>query len=230
MAPPHPPELPGVRVVRAADRFVTRRPGIVSRHCFSFGEHYDAGNLGFGRLVALNDEVLAPGAGFPDHAHAGVDLVTWVVQGRLEHTDSAGRVGLTGPGVVQVLATGAGVTHGERNAGVGVCRFVQSWLTADDDARPGYAQIDVSSALRGELVSPVLDRGGSRMYAGRLPAGAAAELPDEDLLHVFVVRGSLSFHGAELDQGDSVRLSIPACGVESGSRGAELLVWGMDAS
>jgi redox-sensitive bicupin YhaK (pirin superfamily) len=230
--PRMPPKIPAVRVLRAQNRFVTRGQGIVSRHCFSFGRHYDPGNTSFGPLLACNDEALAIGAGFPSHPHAGTVIVTWIVQGRLEHADSAGRIAVSGPGVVQILTTGGGLRHQELNAGNEVCRFVQSWLAAPDDAGPGrYEQVDVSAELSAAAVVPLLelDDADARLHAGRLPPCSPAELPAGPLVHVFVVRGSLTVEGAAvLEQGDSARLTDAGpLGAVTGALGAELLVWEM---
>ncbi|MEO6713652.1 MAG: pirin family protein [Mycobacteriales bacterium] len=226
-----PSDVPGIRVLRSADRFVTRGLGTVSRHCFSFGEHYDSDNVAFGNLVAVNEESLANGAEFAEHRHAGVDIVTWVAQGRVEHSDSAGRIGLTQPGVVRMIGSGSGVRHRERNAGEGACRFVQSWLAADASAPPTYEQVDVSGDLARGGVVLLLERAGSSMYGGVLGPGVIADMPADDLIHVFVVLGSVSLDGfGVLEQGDSARIAFvrqPA--VTAGGLGAELLVWGLAA-
>ena len=82
-----------IDVRRAADRFETHADGIVSRHSFSFGPHYDPANTRFGPLVSRNDDVLSLGAGFPEHPHRDLEIVTWVVAGALQHADSTGRGG-----------------------------------------------------------------------------------------------------------------------------------------
>jgi redox-sensitive bicupin YhaK (pirin superfamily) len=115
-------------VQRAADRFVTRGDGWEGRYCFSYGEHYDATNLAFGALLACNEFVLQPGAGFGLHDHAGVDIVTVVLEGRLSHVGPA-QDPVLGAGEARRLRTEGGVQHDERNEGVVPLRFVQAWLT-----------------------------------------------------------------------------------------------------
>ena len=80
----------GDRVPRGGDRFVTRAEGRTTWHSFSFGAHYDPGNVGFGVLVAHNDERLPPGTGYDDHPHADLEIVTWVLTGALRHTSTVG--------------------------------------------------------------------------------------------------------------------------------------------
>jgi quercetin 2,3-dioxygenase len=120
-----------LQVWRAAGRYRggDAEAGIDTRHAFSFSGFYDPDNTGFGTLVACNEERLAPGAGFPEHPHRDVEIVTWVIEGELEHADSTtGRVTRVRPGDVQRLGAAGGVRHVERNAGEGELRFVQMWL------------------------------------------------------------------------------------------------------
>ena len=113
-------------VQRASARFVTVGDGWVGHYCFSYDEHYDPANVSFGRVVACNELVLEPGAGFGLHRHAGVDIVTTVLDGVLTHM-TAGGSEERGPGSY-VLRTDAGVEHDERNDGREPVRFVQTWL------------------------------------------------------------------------------------------------------
>ena len=136
-----------IDVRRAGDRFESRGELVVSRHSFSYGPHYDPANTRFGPLVAHNDDVLAPGGGFPEHPHRDLEIVTWVLVGALEHGDSTGGSGVLTPGLVGVLRTGAGVRHVERNASSGATRYLQMWLIADADQPASYATADVSAAL-----------------------------------------------------------------------------------
>jgi mannose-6-phosphate isomerase-like protein (cupin superfamily) len=122
-------------VQRADARFVTRGAGWVGRYCFSYDEHYDPANVSFGPLVACNEFVLAPGAGFGTHRHAGVDVVSVVLEGVLTHVTPSG-ASRRPPGVY-VFPTGAGAEHDERNDGQVPVRFVQAWvLPGAVDPRP----------------------------------------------------------------------------------------------
>jgi redox-sensitive bicupin YhaK (pirin superfamily) len=105
-----------MEVRRSAERATTRWDRIVSRHSFSFGPHYDPGNLGFGVLVAHNEDTIGPGAGYGLHPHRDMEIVTWVLDGALEHRDSAGHAGVVVPGILQLMSAGRGVQHVERSA------------------------------------------------------------------------------------------------------------------
>ncbi|HET8717133.1 MAG TPA: pirin family protein [Nocardioidaceae bacterium] len=150
-----PVPAPQVEVRRGADRFVTRGEQITAWHSFSFGPHYDPGNVGFGCLRVHNEELVAAGAGYDDHEHRDTEIVTWVLDGALSHVDSTGHRGVLQPGTVQVMSAGDGVVHAERNAdpdpGGRPVRFVQMWLAADDAGAqtPRYQQRDASAALAG---------------------------------------------------------------------------------
>lgn len=125
-----------IDVRRAGERYRggDAAAGIDTRHAFSFGGHYDPANTGFGLLLACNEERLAPGAGFAEHPHRDVEIVTWVVEGVLEHQDRrdpAGPAVRLGPGGLQRLSAAGGVRHVERNGGEVPLRFLQMWLHPD---------------------------------------------------------------------------------------------------
>jgi quercetin 2,3-dioxygenase len=242
-----------VSVLEAADRFVSIADGVQTRHCFSFGEHYDPANTSYGPLVAFNDTVLEPGAGFASHRHVGVEIVTWVLDGMLHHEDSTGHRGDILPGVVQRLSAGAGVVHTESSApvpaaapGSRVTRFVQMWLRPDEPGgSPDYAQAAVDSAALESGLAVVAsgrprDRGtpavrigcsGAALHAGRLARAQVVQLPSAALVFVYVARGAVAMgSGRPFGAGDSARLTDAA---EIGIRAlepAEVLVWEMDAA
>jgi redox-sensitive bicupin YhaK (pirin superfamily) len=229
-----------LEVRRAADRFVTETTGIVSRHSFSFGAHYDPGNVGHALLVAHNDDVVAPGAGYDTHPHRDLEILTWVLDGGLRHEDSRGDSGLVVPGLVQRLSAGSGVLHSERNdAATGASvRFVQMWLRPDEPGgEPSYAQHDAAPELAGgELVALAgtgtavpLRAAGAVLHAARPGPGGTVALPDAPAVHVFVARGSAEVEDAgRVEEGDAIRLAHAGRRrVVAGPAGCELLVWAM---
>jgi len=245
-----PPE-PRTEVRRAGDRALTRTPELQSRHSFSFGPHYDPGNTSFGLLVAVNEDRVAAGAGFPDHPHRDLEIVTWVLDGALVHEDSTGGSAVTRPGQVQVLGAGRGVRHAETNdpwrldggpASDEPVRYVQTWLVPDTSGLdPVYDRRDVRAELAtGALVPVASGRPGhagvlrlrqrhAALHAARLPAGSAVELPDAPYLHLFVARGEVVLEGVgRLGEGDAARLTASG-GRVSAPSAAEVLVWEMHA-
>lgn len=235
-----------VEVRRADSRRSTSADGLVSRHSFSFGAHYDPTDIGHALLVAHNDDRVERGSGYDTHPHRDLEIVTWVLEGGLRHQDSRGHGGLVTPGLVQRLSAGSGVLHQERHdpgSGPSV-HFVQMWVLPDEPGGdPSYASDDVDQALAGGGLVPVASgrpdlRGtvpvtlGNRdatLHVARLAAGAAATLPDAPYLHVFVARGAADLEGAgRLDEADAVRLTgAGAARLTGAAAGCEVLVWEM---
>ncbi|MCQ4082084.1 pirin family protein [Streptomyces sp. RB6PN25] len=212
-----------IDVRRAGERYRGGEPsaGIETWHAFSFGAHYDPANVGFGLLSACNEEHLAPGAGFAEHPHRDVEIVTWVVEGVLEHRDSAGHSGLVRSGQAQRLSAGSGVRHTERNAGEGPLRFVQTWLHPQaPGGEPRYETVPEPVS-----VAP-LGQPEATLHIGH----SAMRLPEAEYVYVHVVRGGVRLGGETLRVGDAVRIrgeqrlvAEPA----EGSGPVEYLVWEM---
>ncbi len=228
--------------VRPADsRFHTRLGWLDSRHSFSFGGHHDPANTGHGLLLVLNEDVVAPGAGFGTHGHADMEIVTWVLEGALEHRDSAGHHGVIRPGEAQRMSAGTGIRHSEMNPDPDhPVHFLQMWVRPDTTGlTPGYQQVDVGERLAaGGLVAVASGRGhdgavhlhqrGAAMWVGRLAAGDAVDLPDEPRVHLFMARGVVTLDGVDgpLSEGDAVRLTGAGPLRVVAATGAEVVVWG----
>lgn len=222
-----------MRVQRAGERYRGGHgAGIETRHAFSFSGYYDPENVRFGSLVACNEERLAPGAGFAEHPHRDLEIVTWVVEGELTHEDSAGHRTVVRPGDVQRLSAGGGVRHSERNEGREPLTFVQMWLapvagftSAGAGAEPAYEVVRGPAGPEPYAV----ERADAALGVWRPAAGEGAELPVAPWVYAHVVRGEVELAGETLTAGDAARIT--------GARGeraraltdAELLVWAMRA-
>ena len=116
--------------VRSADsRFKTKISWLDSKHSFSFGQHYDPTNQGHGLLLVSNDDWVQAGTGFSTHPHQDMEIVTWVLEGQLEHKDSEGHRGLLYPGLAQRMSAGTGIWHSEMNPSRDEdVRFIQMWV------------------------------------------------------------------------------------------------------
>jgi redox-sensitive bicupin YhaK (pirin superfamily) len=227
-----------VDVRPAAARFVTATDWLESRHSFSYGAHYDPANVGFGLLLAHNDDVLQPGAGFSPHPHRGVDIVTWVVAGALSHADDTGREGVVTPGVVQVLSAGRGVRHSEVNAGDGVARYVQMWVSSDDEGEPRYSNAAAPAGVGGFNVvaaggsddAPLrLRQPAAKLLAATLAHGRETSLPAARFVHLFVAAGAVLLDGVPLLAGDAARVTDGGSPPVTATDDAQLLAWAMDA-
>ncbi len=225
-----------IEVRRARDRFLTRADGRTTWHSFSFGTHYDPGNIGFGALVAHNDESLPPGTGYPDHAHRDVEIVTVVLSGALRHTDSAGHLDVLLPGQLSRTSAGAGIVHAEvadPAAGAGTTtRFVQTWLRPDEPGgASSYAVAEVGRpAGLTEVVGPggavAVGARGVRLHLARIESGRVA-LPDAPSLHVFVPDGVVDLGDRRLEPGDAARLTDQGGRDLTVEEPALVLVWSL---
>jgi len=219
-------------------RFVTRTEWLESRHCFSYGAHYDPGNVGFGTLVAHNDDVLEPGGGFADHPHRGVEIVTWMVSGALRHSDDhGGGSRIVQPGTVQRLRTGAGVVHSEVNASDNIARYIQMWLMPDDELPAAYDVAEVSAGEGGFALiasstadAPISLCTKAALLAGHFRPGDTASLPPAAFVHLYVIDGAVLLGDVPLLAGDAARV-IDCTDLEITVDGdSQLLVWVMESS
>lgn len=242
-------EAATIDIRRSGTRYQSRAAGIDTRHSFSFGTHYDPDNTGFGPLLVHDDHRLRPGAGFAEHRHADVEIVTWVLEGALVHEDSTGHRGTVVPGLAARLSAGSGVLHTERNDVLrpdpdgppARLRFVQAWLRPDvPGTPPTYAARPVDPANLASGWFPVasgndpdaavsLGTRSATFWVTRLAPGEARSLPTGPRTHVFVAAGGVAIEtlGA-LDAGDAVRLTGEAPLTVTGTLGAEVCVWSVE--
>lgn len=192
----------------ASSRFVTRASGITTWHGYSFGAHYDPDRVGFGALVAHNDENLPAGTGYPDHPHSDTEIVSYVMSGALRHSSSVGSREL-GPGSVQVLSAGSGVMHSEATEESDT-RFIQAWVRPSAPGLvPSYdAAADVNLDGLTCLVGPgaLAINAAASMWVAQLSAGESVALPDAPQMHVFAGAGRVMLGEHALNDGDSAHL------------------------
>jgi redox-sensitive bicupin YhaK (pirin superfamily) len=228
-----------IEVWRGVDRYAGGAEGVESLHAFSFAGFYEPGNARFGLLMACNEERLGVGAGFAEHAHRDTEIVTWVVEGELEHRDADGGTARLRAGDAQVLSAAGGVRHVERNAGPGPLRFLQMWLHPDVfGGAPEYAAAAAPVPEGPGLHLLASDAAGAplrlrqkdaALYVGRPAVADRIPLPEAPFLYVHVVRGELHVGGEILGPGDAARVT-GARGLRAESGGqAEYVVWEMRA-
>jgi len=151
-----------VDIRRADERFHTRIGWLDSHHSFSFSNHYDPANTHHGLLLVSNDDTVRAGTGFRTHPHQDMEIVTWVLEGELEHKDSEGHTGIIYPGLAQRMSAGTGIWHSEMNPRHDRdVHFVQMWVPPDTERiQPGYEQLDINAQLElGGLVPIASGRG-----------------------------------------------------------------------
>ncbi len=201
----------------AGERGQSRMGWLDSRHTFSFGNYYDPAFMGFGALRVINEDRVQPGKGFGAHSHRDMEILSWVLDGALEHRDSIGTHGVIRPGELQRMSAGTGVTHSEFNASKSEpVHFLQIWLLpAREGLAPSYEQRafapdDLESRLR--LIASHDGRDGSvkvhqdvNLYASRMsPDTAVSFRPDAGRpLWLHVAKGRVQVEGRDLQAGDA---------------------------
>jgi redox-sensitive bicupin YhaK (pirin superfamily) len=231
-----------VDIRRANDRFKTKIDWLDSSHSFSFGHHFDRANSSHGLLLVNNDDRVRAGTGFSTHPHQDMEIITWVLDGELEHKDSERNQGLIYPGLAQRMSAGTGIYHSEMNpSGDNDVHFVQMWVVPDTERiDPGYEQLDINAELaKGGLVPVASGKGHDAaisirqrdavLWGARLKPGETVVVPDGRWAHVFVARGTAVLVGAgPLAEGDAVRLTAAGSPqLVAGDTGAEVLIWQM---
>ncbi len=223
----------------AAERGRTDWGWLDSRHTFSFGEYHDPSHMGFRSLRVINDDRVKPGGGFGTHGHRDMEILSYVLEGGLEHKDSTGGGGVIRPGEIQFMRAGTGVTHSEHNASkTEPVHFLQIWIVPDARGlAPGYDQktFDAEAARRGfVLLSSKDGKGGSipvhqdvALWMTRLGEGEERHHALAAGRHawIHVARGPVALDGRTLVEGDGVAVSEEA-GVQLSGRGdAEVLLF-----
>ena len=162
-----------IQIVPSSARPHTKIGWLDSRHSFSFGRHWDPANTGHGLLLVSNDDRVAAGTGFSTHPHQDMEIVTWVLSGRLEHKDSEGNHGELYPGLAQRMSAGTGIWHSEMNPSNSEdVHFIQMWVPPDTERiDPGYQQRDINAQL---------DRGGLQPVASGKGHDAAISIRQRD--------------------------------------------------
>jgi len=222
----------------SGERGHTRFDWLDSRHTFSFGDYYDPEQLGVANLRVINDDRIAPGGGFPTHGHQDMEIVTVVLAGALQHTDSIGNGSVIRPGDVQHMSAGTGVRHSEHNADPSApTHLLQIWLTPNRmGVPPQYHQRHFAvEERRGRLalvVSPD-GRAGSipthqdaLLYAALLSAGATVthEPAAGRAAYVHLALGDALVNGHALEAGDGLHLTAQTMVQISGSGPGEAQV------
>ncbi|MDJ0740449.1 MAG: pirin family protein [Gammaproteobacteria bacterium] len=205
---------------KADDRGHANHGWLDSYHSFSFGGYYDPEHMGVSNLRVINDDTVAPGGGFAEHGHHDMEIISYVLDGALEHRDSMGNGSVIRPGDVQHMSAGTGVTHSEYNhSSVEPVHFLQIWLQPNTlGVDPGYAQKHFPVEDRRNrwrlLVSPDGRDGSIATHQDALMFGSVLA-PGEALAYRFatdrrgylhLARGRLRVGGITLRQGDGLKV------------------------
>ncbi len=224
---------------RAADRGYADHGWLRSFHTFSFADYHDPAHMGFRALRVINEDRVAPGKGFGTHGHRDMEIISYVLEGALEHKDSMGTGSVIRPGDVQRMSAGTGVTHSEFNASTSdAVHFLQIWIIPDARGHaPGYEQKNFPAEdRRGKLrvVASPDGRDGSVslhqdavLYAALLGEGETTvhEVKAGRGAWVHVAKGTIDLGGTVLEAGDAAEIEEPGNLVLTGKEDAEVLVF-----
>jgi quercetin 2,3-dioxygenase len=228
-----------IRVRSAADRGRTDWGWLDSRHTFSFGEYYDPAHMGFRTLRVINDDRVKPGAGFGTHGHQDMEILSYVLEGALQHKDSSGGGGVIRPGEIQFMRAGTGVTHSEYNhSKAEPVHFLQIWIVPDTRGlKPAYGQLTFDRQAARHAFVLLASRDGRdgtvqvhqdmELRVGLVAAGERRNLALGPGRHawIHVARGSVSLNGTALQDGDGAAISGEEKLSFLGERDAEVLVF-----
>jgi quercetin 2,3-dioxygenase len=225
---------------RAGDRGHANHGWLDTHHTFSFADYHDRRFMGFGPLRVLNDDTVAPGAGFPPHHHRDMEIISYVLDGALEHRDSMGNGSVIEPGDVQRMSAGKGVTHSEYNpSATDPVHFLQIWLMPRSSGLPaGYEQKYFGpDEKRGRLrlvASPDGADGSVRLQQDARMFAALLE-PGDEVSHRFdggatgwlhVARGSADVNGTRLAAGDGAAITgAEGIAIRAHGDGGEVLLF-----
>jgi len=225
--------------IRPSDeRGRTKFDWLDSKHTFSFGQYRDPQHMGFGPLRVINDDIFAPGGGFGTHPHREMEIITWVLDGGVEHADSTGAGGVIRPGDVQRTSAGRGIEHSEFNASTtDPLHVLQIWIRPDSDHRggdPSYEQRHFDDDQLHNTLCRIVSPDGpltigqdASLHIARLDSGASVEHAIEPGrgLWVHVARGSVTLNDHDLTGGDGAAVVDEASIRMTAQADAEVLVF-----
>jgi redox-sensitive bicupin YhaK (pirin superfamily) len=231
-----------VQIIKAKDRFHLESDWLSAYWLFSFDRYYDPNNMQFGPLRVFNHDTIAGGGGFPTHPHREMEIVTYVLEGTLQHKDSTGGRGLIRPGEVQRMTAGTGVAHSEFNdSETEAVKLLQIWVLPERAGlAPSYEQKQFSTEDRtGVLLpiasgqdAPLMAKGPVKIhqdatfYVSRLRAGdrVSHELQPERRAFLYVIEGEVRLGGETLAAGDQARILDHATLAIAGVQQSEIIL------
>ena len=228
---------------------ITRRPSaerghfdhgwLDTRHSFSFADYHDPAHMGFRALRVINEDRVQPGRGFPTHSHRDMEILSWVLDGALEHKDSMGNGSVIRPGDIQRMSAGTGVQHSEFNPSpTEPMRLLQIWILPERSGlEPGYEEKHFSPQERSDRLRLVASRGAREgsvrihqdvdLYASLMTAGKELRHTLEPGRHAWiqVARGELLLNDTPLTPGDGAAVSDESTLELQATSNAELLLF-----
>ncbi|WP_333796155.1 pirin family protein [Rheinheimera sp.] len=216
-------------IIRANERGAAHFGWLKSKHTFSFGNYYNPEQMGFSALRVINDDEVAPGAGFQTHSHQNMEIISYVLSGTIAHKDSAGNEKTLPAGEFQLMSAGRGISHSEFNASHSdKLKFLQIWIQPNQqNGEPGYQQKDFGEAVG---LTPVITpdgRDGTLQIKQNASLSQLILLPQQQLAlpvqpgkayYLHLINGELQLLSQTLLPGDGIKmLQLAELAVKAGS-------------
>jgi redox-sensitive bicupin YhaK (pirin superfamily) len=229
-----------IKITRSNDHYHSELDWLSSYWHFSFDHYHDPQKMNFGPLRVFNDDTIKPGTGFGFHPHRDMEIVTYVIDGELEHQDNQGNKGIIQPGEIQRMTAGSGILHSEYNhSKEKPLRLVQLWIFANRHGlKPSWEQKQFSKQDRKDRLLPVIVpenvkdgealhiHQDASIYVSSLTKGARVEhhLAQGRKAYVFVIEGNANINGKELTTRDAARIEMDRSIAISASGPTELML------
>lgn len=233
-----------IAVRRSSERGRLEAGWLKARYTFSFSSYFDPAHMGFRALRVINEDRIAPGGGFGMHPHADMEIVTYVLEGSLEHKDSLGSKGVIQAGEIQHMTAGTGIRHSEYNPSRETpVHLYQIWIEPDREGyEPSYSQTAIAPLEPGRgaqlrlIASPDGSEGSlrirrnARVFVANISGGGGLELSLDPGRHAWVqtVQGDVVLNGHRLTESDGAAISDESKLAFSAAADSELLIFDLD--
>lgn len=232
-----------IQVRKSNERGNAEHGWLHSRHTFSFAEYQDPEHMGFAVLRVINEDQIEPGTGFGTHGHQDMEIISYVIEGALEHQDSMGNKTIIKPGEIQRMSAGTGVRHSEYNHSKELkTHFLQIWVFPDKrDYPPSYGQMNFESKLVGKSLALLVSNHGrdgsitinqdADIYLGVAKSATEIVHKTQVARHIWIqmIKGSINVLGKTIEAGDGAAIVGEQEIAMSAQAGAEFLLFDMVA-
>lgn len=231
-----------IKIIRSDERYRKDSDWLTSYHHFSFAEYFDPKKMNFGPLRVFNDDIMQPATGFDLHFHRDMEIITYVIEGELEHKDNQGNQGVIHTGELQTMSAGSGIMHSEYNPSKEKpVRLLQMWIFADTkNLSPSWEQKRYTREHRLNRLLPVImplngkESNSSALhihqdasfYISTLTSGAEVDhkLKNERKAYVFVIDGEIRVNGTVMQTGDAAMVDNESSLFVNAVKPAELIM------
>lgn len=231
--------MQNLRVRKSQERGYANHGWLESYHSFSFAEYFDRNHMHYSALRVINDDIIAPGQGFGMHSHRDMEIVTYILQGKLQHRDSIGNGSVISAGDVQRMTAGSGIVHSEFNASDNEnVHLLQIWIMPDRlNLQPGYEERHFSAEQKSNrwcLIASGNDQDGvlkvhqdMQLFASVLDGSAdlAYTVHEGRSVYLHIARGNVEINDLKLASGDAVMLDCSAELLIKANAKSELLLF-----